>query len=110
MAAPTQNVIIYKDGQGREPFTRWHSKLADSRAQKNILVRVNRLRAGNFGDCKPIEGGILELRIDIGPGYRVYCARDGQNLVILLCGGDKSSQRADIETAKRYWRQYQGAK
>ena len=79
-------------------------------ARKRILARINRLRAGNFGDCEAIGGGILELRVDYGPGYRVYCARDGQTVVVLLCGGEKSRQQADIEMSKRYWQQYKDAR
>ena len=58
---------------------------------------------GNFGDCKPVGDGVLELRVDVGAGYRLYCGRHGQTLVILLCGGDKASQPADIKRAKDYW-------
>ncbi len=68
---------------------------------------MNRLRIGNFGDCKPIEGGVFELKIDYGPGYRIYIGRYKKEVVILLCGGDKSSQRDDIRQALMYWKEYQ---
>lgn len=110
MAAHAQRVIYYRDERGRAPFTEWHSSLSDRRAYARILACILRLEAGNFGDCKPVGGGVLELRIDFGPGYRVYCARDGQAVVILLCGGDKRTQQADIQAAHHYWRQYQEAK
>ena len=71
-----------------------------------IQARLNRVRLGNFGDARALGGGVEELRIDYGPGYRIYFGRDGQTVVVLLCAGDKQSQRHDIETAKAYWRDY----
>ena len=73
----------------------------DSRARARILVRIERLAAGNPGDVKHVGGGISELRIDYGPGYRVYYQKQGQKVVILLAGGDKSTQTRDIKTALR---------
>lgn len=73
-----------------------------------ILRRLTRVRAGLWGDARPVGAGVLELREHYGPGYRVYCARHGAALVILLAGGDKGSQRRDIEHAKRYWKDWQG--
>ena len=64
---------------------------------------MRRVSAGNFGDCKPVGEGVSELRVDIGTGYRVYYGKYGQALIILLCGGDKGSQQADITRAKAYW-------
>lgn len=80
-------------------FAKWFSSLRDTRAKAKIAVRIDRAEAGNLGDVKFFDG-IGEMRIDYGPGYRVYFAQRGSVLVILLCGGDKSSQRADIERAK----------
>ena len=82
-------------------FDRWVRKLKDRRAAARVLVRIDRLAAGNSGDVKPVGGGISELRIDHGPGYRVYYLQDGPRLILLLCGGDKSSQDRDIEQAHR---------
>jgi putative addiction module killer protein len=82
-------------------FDRWLRKLKDRRAAARVLVRIDRLGAGNPGDVKPVGSGISELRIDYGPGYRVYYLQEGQRLIVLLCGGDKSSQDRDIEQAKR---------
>ncbi len=82
-------------------FDRWLGKLKDRRAVARVLVRIDRLAAGNPGDVKPIGGGISELRIDYGPGYRVYHLQDGPRLILLLCGGDKSSQDHDIREAHR---------
>jgi putative addiction module killer protein len=81
-------------------FADWLDKLKDTNAVGRILVRIRRLSLGNPGDVKPVGEGVSEIRIDYGPGYRVYYLKRGQTLVILLCGGDKSSQDADIVKAK----------
>ena len=80
-------------------FDRWLRKLNDRRAAARVLVRIDRLAAGNPGDAKPIGAGIVELRIDYGPGYRLYYINEAQRLIVLLCGGDKSSQNRDIAAA-----------
>jgi len=84
-----------------EIFARWLDNLRDIRARARIQVRVERLTAGNAGDVKPVGEGVSELRIDYGPGYRVYFKKHGREVVILLAGGDKGSQAADIKTALR---------
>lgn len=84
-----------------DEFHRWLGALVDRRAMARILDRLKRASNGNFGDVKPAGSGVSELRIDYGPGYRVYFFRRGKELVILLCGGDKSTQRADIAKAVR---------
>jgi putative addiction module killer protein len=84
-----------------ETFDRWLRKLKDRRAVARVLVRIDRLAAGNPGDVKSVGEGISELRINYGPGYRVYYLQDGDMLVVLLCGGDKSTQDDDIKNAKR---------
>ena len=84
-----------------EKFAKWLDGLDDVRARARILVRVERLATGNAGDIRPVGEGVSELRIDYGPGYRVYYLLDGDRLILLLCGGDKSSQGKDIETAQR---------
>ncbi len=91
---------------GKDVFDGWLSELADARAQAKIASRINRLAAGNFGDCKPLRQGVCELRIDWGPGYRVYYAMVGKVCVLLLCGGDKRKQSVDIERAAEYLRDY----
>lgn len=82
-------------------FDRWLGKLKDGRAVARVLARIDRLALGNSGDVKSVGGGVSELRIDYGPGYRVYFAQRGQALILLLCGGDKSTQSNDISTAQR---------
>ncbi|MDQ2860764.1 MAG: type II toxin-antitoxin system RelE/ParE family toxin [Pseudomonadota bacterium] len=81
-------------------FSDWLSKLRDERARARIVARIERLAFGNPGDVKPVGEGVSELRIDHGPGYRVYFVRRGELLVVLLCGGDKSSQTRDVARAK----------
>ena len=84
-----------------ENFAKWIDGLQDIRARARILVRIERLAAGNPGDVKPVGEGVSELRIDYGPGYRVYFKKMGQKVIILLAGGDKKSQIKDIKTALR---------
>lgn len=91
----------FVDIRSHPVFDRWMRALRDGRAVSKILLRIERIRDGNFGDHKSVGAGVQELRIDYGPGYRVYYAQRGSLVVILLCGGDKSSQARDIETAKR---------
>ena len=81
-------------------FRSWRAELRDAVAQKRIGARIDRLAFGNFGDAKSVGDGVFELRLDFGPGYRVYFVRQRDALVILLCGGDKSSQARDIQRAK----------
>lgn len=93
----------YQREDGNVPVSDWLQGLRDARARAQLEIRLRRLSVGNFGDCKPVGEGILELRVDVGTGCRLYCARYGQTLVILLCGGDKRTQDADIQQAKAYW-------
>jgi putative addiction module killer protein len=79
------------------------------RAIEKIEARIARLRSGHFGDCKPVGEGVLELRVHYGPGYRVYFARHGRAIVLLLCAGHKSTHPRDITRAKRYWREHRNA-
>ena len=96
-------VFRYQTEDSDEPLTEWLGTLRDTKAHARILVRLKRLEAGNFGDCDPVGDGVQELREHHGPGYRVYFGRHGLTVVILLCGGSKKSQVADIKTAKAYW-------
>lgn len=96
----------YLTADGRAPFAEWMGTLRDRQAQARIVTRIDRLQAGLRGDWKTVGAGVFELRIDSGPGYRVYCGQDGETLVLLLCAGDKRSQADDIETAHAYWKDY----
>ena len=107
MNAEPQTLREYVTAEGKNPFRKWLHALRDVHARARIRVRLNRVRLGNFGDAKAVGGGVSELRVPYGPGYRVYVARAGNTVVLLLCGGDKSSQKRDIGTAKEYWLDYQ---
>ncbi len=97
----------YRTGKGRDPFGEWLSGLRDINARARIEVRLTRLERGLFGDCEPIGDGLSELRVDWGPGYRIYFRREGRTLILLLCGGDKRTQSKDIRDAKRFWKDHQ---
>jgi putative addiction module killer protein len=96
------DIRIYTDAQGNKPFDAWLQDLRDVKARATVRARLERVRAGNFGDCKPLRDGVQELRIDLGPGYRVYLSRQGAVLVLLLCGSDKSDQDRTIRQAIDY--------
>jgi putative addiction module killer protein len=97
----------YLTPEGTDPYAAWLAELADRQARARVVVRVGRMSAGNFGDCKPLSHGVWELRIDWGPGYRVYYALSGKQVILLLAGGDKRKQQADIETAVARWQDWQ---
>ncbi len=96
----------YLTEDGRIPFKEWLSTLTDRQAKARVLTRVQRMAAGNLGDCKPLQDGVWELRIDHGPGYRVYYAQAGKKLLLLLIGGDKNKQQSDINKAISYWKDW----
>jgi len=98
----------YVSRAGKDVFDNWLTELADARAQAKITSRINRLSAGNFGDCKSLGQGLYELRTDWRPGYRVYYAVLGKVCVLLLCGGDKRKQSRDIERALQFLKDYKG--
>jgi putative addiction module killer protein len=100
-------ILRYVTSSGKDVFGEWLAELYDDRAAAKVAVRINRLAAGNFGDCKPLKEGVWELRIDWGPGYPVYYAMAGRTCVLLLCGGDKRKQSADIKRAIEHWKDYQ---
>jgi putative addiction module killer protein len=101
-------ILLYCQG-GSCPFSKWISSLRDARARGIVRARLNRIRLGNFGDCKAVGEGVEEIRIDFGPGYRVYFGRQGSVVVVLLCGGSKKTQGRDIANAKKYWKEYWNA-
>ena len=99
-------VSRYQTADGKRPLTEWLDGLRDRETRARIVARLDRLNAGLFGDWKHVGGGVCELRIDHGPGYRVYYGQEGKTLVLLLCGGAKRTQPKDIEKAHAYWKDY----
>jgi len=106
MEVHPRDIRTYLTPDAQAPFDEWLNNLKDARTRGIIRARLNRVRLGNLGDCSSVGDGVFELRIDHGPGYRVYYGQEGTQLVILLCGGDKSSQNRDILKAKVYWADY----
>lgn len=97
----------YVSADGRDIFGEWLDRLRDANARARIEVRLGRLERGLFGDCRAVGDNVSELRIDWGPGYRVYFCRDGGTIMILLCGGDKRTQDKDIRDASDYRKDYE---
>lgn len=100
-------ILRYVTASGVDVIGAWLDGFRDKKTRARLSARILRLAIGNFGDCKPLRDGVWELRIDFGPGYRVYYAMIGREVVLLLCGGDKRRQSADIERAIEYWQDYQ---
>ena len=96
----------YVTADGQVPFDNWHDSLRDSKISTIIDKRLNRVILGNLGDCKSVGKGVFELRIDYGPGFRIYFGEVGTTIILLLCGGDKSTQDRDIRQAIEYWTNY----
>lgn len=107
MESRPRTIEFYVTGSGKAPFAAWMQSLRDVTARAQIERRLARIRLGLLGDCKAVGDGVYELRIDTGPGYRVYFAQLGKTIILLLCGGAKHSQATDIEKAKEYWTDYQ---
>ena len=100
-------IDYYITEAGKKPFREWLEALRDVTGRAKIRIRLDRARLGNLGDHKAVGGGVLEMRIDYGPGYRVYFGKDGERLLLLLIGGDKGTQAKDIKTAMEYWQDHQ---
>ena len=101
-----KEVVAFRARDGQVPFEDWLNDLKDKRAVARVLARLARVRQGNLGDCKPVGEGVSELRVDYGPGYRVYFGQKGRMLVVLLCGGDKRTQDRDIRLARQFWQEF----
>ena len=104
----SKNIRLYKTPGGKEPFAQWLKKIKDPITYARILRRIDRLELGNYGDYKSLGDGIYELRLAFGSGYRVYFAEEGDVTILLLVGGDKSSQSKDIKKAREYWQEFKG--
>lgn len=105
-----KRLVIYRTGNDKRPFIKWIGSLKDSKVRGIIKNRLDRLENGVYGDCEPVGEGVKELRIHFGPGYRIYFGEDEATIVVILCGGPKSSQRKDIVAAKSYWADYKERK
>lgn len=101
-----REIQVYQTSTGREPFNEWLNSIQDIETQARIRARLERLEDGNLGNCQSVGDGVFELRIHFGAGYRIYFGQIGNTIILLLCGGDKSSQRRDMERAKTYWLEY----
>lgn len=99
-------IELYVAQNGKKPFLEWLDSLKDAKHRYRIKVRLDRIALGNFGDTKSLTEGVHELRLPFGPGYRIYFGKDGANIILLLCAGNKTSQKTDIKTALRYWKDY----
>lgn len=102
-----EKLLVYcRDERGRSHFNRWLSSLKDKKTRARIQNKVRQLRVGNFNNCKSVGGAVHELKINFGPGYRVYFAPEGEEIIVLIGGGDKSTQETDIESAKSRYQRY----
>ena len=105
MEAKPRRVRTFVTGDGKVPFEVWLDSLRDPTIRARVDARIARLRTGNFGDCRAVGEGVMELRLHFGSGYRVYFGEDGEE-VILLWGGEKSTQDQDVRRARDLWREY----
>lgn len=110
METVIQDVQEYVTTEGKNPLREWLLGLRDESVVIAVKKRIDRLYFGNLGDHKALGGGLFELRVHYGAGYRIYFGRKGMQIVILLCGGDKRTQLWDIQKAKIYWKDYLGRK
>ncbi len=108
MSDTAYRLEYYQQENGAVPFREWLHDLRDRHGVERIRARLARVRAGNFGRIRVLGDGVSELKVDHGPGYRLYYAMSGSTVVLLLVGGDKSTQQRDIQKAKQFWREYQG--
>lgn len=109
MEAREREIEYYETPSGDAPFRDWQLRINDKKSSQQIDARVAGLRAGNFGKSRPVGEGVSESKIRFGPGFRIYYGVDG-NVIVLLCGGSKSSQTGDIKQAKVFWRDYKARK
>ncbi len=97
---------VYETPNGAQPLMDWLRELRDQKARTAIRMRLDRMQLGNFGHCEPVGEGVSEMKVDLGPGYRVYFGMIGRTIVLLLCGGDKKSQDKDIRRALDFFRDH----
>lgn len=106
MTTQPREIRQYITSEGKILFDEWLNALRDIRAQARIEQWLDRLKLGNIGDCKPVDDGVYELRIDYGGGYRIYFSQIGSVVILLLCGGDQNTQNRDIRKARDYWQDF----
>ena len=106
MEATPKQVVFYETQDRRIPFDEWLNSIRDVRTKTVITTRVRRIKLGSLGEYKSVGKGVCELKIDYGSGYRIYFGQVGTTIVVILCGGDKSSQSDDILIAQKYWKDY----
>ncbi|MEH2372060.1 type II toxin-antitoxin system RelE/ParE family toxin [Nostoc sp.] len=106
MEVQPREIRNYLTVDGKNIFDEWLDSLRDRRAKAKIRARLDRVEDGNLGDCKSVGEGVFELRIDYGSGYRIYFGQEGIIIIILLCGGDKSTQKQDVDKVQEYWKDY----
>jgi putative addiction module killer protein len=107
METQPKEIRRYITKKGKIPFAEWLDSFKDRKTKLKITERLRRISLGNLGDFKSVGEGVFELRIAYGAGYRIYFGQDGNRIILLLCGGDKSTQKKDILKAKEYWHDYQ---
>ncbi len=105
-----RKIEYYRTLSLKKPFIEWFNSLKDLHGRAIVRAKIERIRFGNFSNCKPVGSGVYEIIINYGPGYRVYFGQVGLKIVVLLCGGDKDSQNRDIKKAKEYWIDYRRRK
>ena len=105
-----RSALYYLTENGRCPFEEWLANLKDVQGKAIIRARIRRMELGNPGQYRWIDNGVLELKINFGPGYRIYFGEDGKEIIVLLCGGDKSTQERDIRKAQEFWDDYRRSK
>ena len=106
MEIEPREVLYYKKEEGVVPFLKWLYSIEDRVTKAKIRIRIDRVAAGDLGDYRSVGDGVNELRLNYGPGHRIYFGFDGQKIIVILCGGDKGSQNKDIRLAKEYWKNY----
>ncbi len=106
MKVIAREVVLFRTKEGRIPLVEWLQTVRDRRLQQRIQARIDRLSLGNFGHTRSVGEGVHELKIDFGPGFRIYFGCHGEKIVVLLYGGDKGSQDEDIKEAKKFWKAY----
>ena len=101
-----RELVYYQNESGKEPFMVWFDRLKDDKTREIIETRLARVQGGNLGNYASAGGGVWELKINYGPGFRIYFGQVGKTIIVLLCGGDKSKQSRDISDAQSYWEDY----